>query len=38
MTWEYALPCFAKRLTMADHWLGDSEHHLERFITLSRAA
>ena len=38
MTWEYALPSFAKHLTMTDHRLGNSEHHLERFITLSRVA
>ncbi len=38
MTWEYALPHFAKRLTMIDHQLGDADHHLERFIAFSRAA
>ena len=38
MTWEYALPHFAKRLVMIDHLLGDEDHHLERFVTLGRAA
>lgn len=38
MTWEYALPHYAKRLTMIDHQLGDADHHLERFIRFSRAA
>lgn len=36
MTWEYALPHYAKRLTMIDHLLGDTDHHLERFIAFSR--
>ena len=31
MTWEYSLPHFAKRLTMIDHLLGDTDHHLRRF-------
>jgi alkylation response protein AidB-like acyl-CoA dehydrogenase len=35
MTWEYALPHYAKRLTMIDHQLGDADHHLERFIAFS---
>ena len=35
MTWEYALPHFAKRLVMIDHQLGDADHHLERFSQLS---
>lgn len=35
MTWEYALPHYAKRLTMIDHQLGDVDHHLERFIAFS---
>jgi alkylation response protein AidB-like acyl-CoA dehydrogenase len=34
MTWEYALPHFAKRLVMIDHQLGDTDHHLERFAAL----
>lgn len=38
MTWEYALPHFAKRLTMIDHLLGDTDHHLERFIALNQGA
>jgi len=37
MTWETALPHFAKRLIMIDHLFGDADHHLERFIALSRA-
>ena len=36
MTWDYALPHFAKRLTMIDHQLGDADHHLERFIAFSQ--
>lgn len=31
MTWEYALPHYAKRLVMIDHLLGDEDHHLARF-------
>ncbi|MGI9523803.1 MAG: acyl-CoA dehydrogenase family protein [Hyphomicrobiaceae bacterium] len=31
MTWEYSLPHYAKRLTMIDHQLGDTDFHLERF-------
>lgn len=38
MTWEYALPHFAKRLTMIDHLFGDADHHLERFTALSQAS
>jgi alkylation response protein AidB-like acyl-CoA dehydrogenase len=38
MTWEYALGHYAKRLTMIDHQLGDTDYHLERFIALSRDA
>ncbi len=38
MTWEYALPHFAKRLTMIEHLFGDADHHLERFATLSQAS
>ncbi|MEO1650159.1 MAG: acyl-CoA dehydrogenase [Pseudomonadota bacterium] len=37
MTWEYALPHFAKRLTMIDHQFGDTDHHLMRFSALSAA-
>ena len=36
MTWEYALPHYAKRLVMIDHQLGDADHHLERFIAFSK--
>lgn len=36
MTAEYALAGIAKRLVMIDHEWGDVEHHLERFIELSR--
>jgi len=35
MTWEYSLPHYAKRLVMLDHLLGDTDHHLERFIRFS---
>ncbi len=38
MTWEYALPHFAKRLTMIEHLFGDADHHLERFAALSQAS
>lgn len=36
MTDEYALSHFARRLTMIDHWFGDVDHHIARFIELSR--
>ncbi len=35
MTEEYELAHIAKRLVMVDHRLGDTDHHLERFIALS---
>ena len=35
MTWEYAVGHYAKRLVMIDHLLGDTDHHLERFISLN---
>ncbi|MEQ8290631.1 MAG: acyl-CoA dehydrogenase [Roseovarius sp.] len=35
MTQEYELSHHARRLIMADHLFGDSDHHLERFIHLS---
>ena len=35
MTWEYALAHYAKRLVMIDHWFGDTDYHLQRFIDLS---
>jgi hypothetical protein len=38
MTWEYALPHFAKRLIMIDHLFGDADEHLERFIAFSQAS
>lgn len=38
MTWEYAVAHYAKRVIMIDHQFGDADHHLERFIRLSRAA
>ncbi|WP_332878435.1 acyl-CoA dehydrogenase family protein [Massilia sp. S19_KUP03_FR1] len=38
MTWELPLAHYAKRLVMIDHQLGDEDHHLQRYITLSREA
>jgi len=38
MTWELALPHYAKRMVMIDHLFGDIDHHLERFIRFSREA
>lgn len=35
MTWEYDLPHYAKRLTMIDHQLGDTDFHLARFTALA---
>ena len=37
MTQEYELAHIAKRIVMADHRFGDTDHHLERFIALSSA-
>jgi alkylation response protein AidB-like acyl-CoA dehydrogenase len=37
MTWELPLAHYAKRLVMIDHQLGDEDHHLQRYIALSRA-
>ena len=34
MTWEYALSHYAKRLVMIDHWFGDTDYHLQRYIDL----
>ena len=34
MTEEYRLGHFAKRIVMADHRFGDTDHHLEQFIGL----
>ncbi len=36
MTWELPLAHYAKRLVMIDHQLGDEDHHLQRYIDLSR--
>jgi len=36
MTWEYPMSHYAKRLVMLDHLLGDTDHHLDRFIRLGR--
>lgn len=36
MTWEYAVGHFAKHIIMIDHILGDTDHHLERYIALGR--
>ena len=38
MTWEYAVGHYAKRLTMIDHQLGDTDYHLQRYIDLSSQA
>lgn len=38
MTWELPMSHYAKRLIMLDHILGDVDHHLERYIALTRAA
>ena len=38
MTWEYALPHYCKRIMMIDHVLGDEDHHLARYIALSKEA
>ncbi|MEM7216507.1 MAG: acyl-CoA dehydrogenase [Pseudomonadota bacterium] len=38
MTWEYPVGHFAKRIIMMDHLFGDTDHHLERYITLSQQA
>ncbi len=37
MTQEYELAHIAKRITMADHRFGDTDHHLEQFIVLSQS-
>lgn len=37
MTQEYELAHIAKRIVMIDHRLGDTDHHLERFIALGAA-
>ncbi|MGF1651601.1 MAG: acyl-CoA dehydrogenase family protein [Hyphomicrobiaceae bacterium] len=38
MTWDYALPHYAKRLVMIDHQFGDTDHHLVRFSELGRTS
>lgn len=37
MTWEYPASHYAKRLTMIDHQLGDTDFHLERVMAAHRA-
>ncbi len=34
MTWEYPVGHYAKRIIMLDHVLGDTDHHLQRFIEM----
>ena len=36
MTWEAPVSHYAKRLIMIDTQLGDEDHHLQRYIELSR--
>ncbi|AIP62285.1 acyl-CoA dehydrogenase family protein [Burkholderia thailandensis] len=36
MTWELPLAHYAKRLVMIDHQLGDEDHHLARYVALSK--
>lgn len=38
MTWEYPVGHYAKRIIMADHVFGDTDHHLERYIALGQAS
>jgi len=38
MTWDAAVPHYAKRIVMIDHLFGDTDFHLDRFIRLSREA
>lgn len=38
MTWEYAVSHYAKRIIMIDHLFGDTDHHLERYISIGREA
>jgi alkylation response protein AidB-like acyl-CoA dehydrogenase len=37
MTEESAISHYAKRLVMIDHWLGDSDYHLGRFVAFADA-
>ena len=34
MTWEAAISHYAKRIIMIDHLFGDTDHHLERYISF----
>jgi len=36
MTWEYAVGHYSKHIIMLDHVLGDTDHHLERYIVLGQ--
>lgn len=36
MTWEWPLPHFAKRIIMIDHLFGDTDHHLQRYVELTK--
>jgi len=36
MTWEYAVGHYSKHIIMLDHVLGDTDHHLERYVTLGQ--
>jgi len=38
MTWEYAVGHYSKHIIMLDHVLGDTDHHLERYIALGQNA
>ena len=38
MTWEMPISHYAKRLVMIDHQFGDEDHHLARYIELSKLA
>ncbi len=35
MTWDLPLTHYTKRLIMLDHFLGDQDHHLDRYMALS---
>lgn len=37
MTWELPFAHYAKRLVMIDHQFGDEDHHLARYMALSRS-
>ncbi len=36
MTWEYPVGHYSKRIIMTDHLFGDTDHHLERYISLGK--